>query len=90
MLRLLALYLVLMNGAGFFGMLRDKRRAVRRLSRTPERQLMAVALLGGSIGSILGMLAFRHKTRHLKFTLGLPLILALQAALAVAIILILR
>ena len=45
--------------------------------------LLAVAVLGGSLGAIAGMNLFRHKTKHPKFSLGLPLILAVQIILAV-------
>ncbi len=62
-------------------MLTDKRRAIKGAWRISEASLLTVAILGGSIGSICGMYAFRHKTRHLKFKLGLPLILILQLLL---------
>ena len=76
--KFLILYLVVLNIIGFAGMGRDKRKAATHQPRTPERRLIAVAVLGGSVGSLVGMSAFRHKTRHLKFTLGLPLILLFQ------------
>ena len=56
----------------------DKQKAKRGRWRIPESTLLTVALMGGSIGSMAGMYLFRHKTRHLKFSLGLPLILAAQ------------
>ena len=59
-------------------MLVDKLKAKRGAWRIPEATLLAVAAAGGSIGSLIGMKLFRHKTRHLKFTIGIPLILALQ------------
>ena len=59
----------------------DKRRAVRKAFRIPEATLFAVDIIGGSIGSILGMYAFHHKTKHWLFKLGLPIILVLQIAL---------
>lgn len=71
-------YLVIMNAIGFLIMLADKKKAIRGAWRIPERTLMAVAILGGSIGCLLGMNLFRHKTKHLKFTIGIPVILALQ------------
>ena len=61
----------------------DKRRAVRKAFRIPEATLFAVAIIGGSIGSILGMYAFHHKTKHWLFKLGLPIILVLQITLFV-------
>ena len=71
-------YLVLVNAAALVLMLADKQKAKQGVWRIPERALIGIALIGGSIGAILGMHLFRHKTRHLKFTLGLPLILAAQ------------
>lgn len=68
-------------------MLTDKQRAKKKLWRIPESTLLTAAALGGSIGCILGMYAFRHKTKHLKFTLGLPAILLLQILLIVLLFL---
>lgn len=64
-------------------MLVDKHKAKKNLWRIPEATLMTVAAIGGSIGSLIGMYTVRHKTKHLKFTLGIPLILAMQVVLAV-------
>ena len=64
-------------------MLVDKHKARKKRWRIPERTLIGSALLGGSVGALLGMYTFRHKTRHLKFTLGVPTILIAQIALAV-------
>ena len=74
-------YLVLINAAAFVLMLADKQKARRGAWRIPEATLLGVAVLGGSIGAIAGMQLFRHKTRHWKFKLGLPLILAAQIGL---------
>ena len=76
------LYLLLINALAFVLMLADKQKARKNRWRIPERTLMLTALLGGSIGALLGMYTFRHKTRHLKFTLGIPAILILQLAAA--------
>ncbi len=76
-------YLVLINLFGFISMGADKRRAVRHDRRTPEKTLFLIAIIGGSLGSILGMKTFRHKTKHKSFVFGMPMILILQAALAV-------
>ena len=62
-------------------MLADKLKAKRGAWRIPEATLLGIAAVGGSIGALIGMYLFRHKTRHLKFTLGLPLILCLQIGL---------
>ena len=56
----------------------DKRRARQNAFRIPEATLFAVAIIGGSIGSILGMQIFRHKTKHWYFLFGMPIILVLQ------------
>ena len=75
------LYLLLINAAGFALMLIDKYRAKKKMWRISEATLLSVAAIGGSLGSLLGMYAVRHKTRHVKFTLGIPLLLAAQIAL---------
>ena len=80
------LYLFLINAATFVLMHADKRRARKNRWRIPERTLMLCAALGGSIGALLGIYTFRHKTKHLKFTLGVPAILIAQIALAVFLI----
>ena len=67
-------------------MLVDKIKAKRNLWRIPESTLIAVAAIGGSIGAIAGMNLFRHKTKHAKFYIGLPVILALQIVAAICII----
>ena len=77
------LYLLLINATAFLLMLMDKQRARRNRWRVPERTLLGAAILGGSIGALMGMYMFRHKTRHLKFTLGVPAILIAQIALAI-------
>ena len=75
---MIAVYLAAVNIIGFalFGI--DKRRAVRHAWRIPERTLFFIAIIGGSIGCILGMQVFRHKTKHIKFIIGMPVILILQ------------
>ena len=69
------LYLVGINFIGFIAMGWDKWKAKRGDWRTPENTLMSICLLGGGIGTILGMYAFRHKTKKLKFSVGMPTIL---------------
>jgi uncharacterized membrane protein YsdA (DUF1294 family) len=63
-------------------MLADKNRAKKKLWRVPEAVLFTLALLGGSLGIWAGMYLGRHKTRHLKFVVGIPLILIVQGILA--------
>ena len=76
-------YLIAMNILGFMLMWIDKQRARLHKWRIPERTLFAIAVIGGSVGSIAGMYLFHHKTRHWAFVIGMPLILLLQMALAV-------
>ena len=75
---LLIAYFVIVNIIGFALMGIDKHKAKKRAFRIPEATLFLVAIIGGSIGSILGMHIFRHKTRHWYFVYGMPLILILQ------------
>lgn len=76
-------YLILINALGFLLMLIDKRKAQKNRWRIPEKTLFAVALLGGSLGCLGGMHFIRHKTNHLSFTIGIPVILAVQIILFV-------
>lgn len=82
---ILLIYLLIINAAGFLLMLVDKFKAKKNLWRIPEATLMGVAAIGGSIGSLAGMYTFRHKTRHPKFTVGIPVILVLQIAAAIVL-----
>ena len=61
----------------------DKAKARRGAWRVPEKTLFLLPLLGGSVGALLGMLVFRHKTKHWYFVWGIPRILLAQIALAV-------
>ena len=79
--QILLVYFLLINVLGFLLMLVDKIKARKNLWRIPEATLMTVAAIGGSIGAIAGMNLFRHKTKHAKFYIGLPVILALQIVL---------
>lgn len=77
-MKYLLTYLLILNAAGFFYMLADKRKARKKLWRIPERRLIGIALLGGSGGVLLGMHLARHKTKHPKFSIGVPIIFAVQ------------
>lgn len=77
-------YLLLINAVGLVIMCLDKHFAKSNHRRIPEARLLTVAAVGGSVGSIIGMYLFRHKTRHPKFYIGLPLILLAQLVLALA------
>lgn len=79
----LIIYFVIINIVGFAIMGIDKRKAIKRTFRIPEATLFIVALIGGSVGSIIGMQVFRHKTRHWYFVFGMPAILIVQIALLI-------
>ena len=82
----LLLPLVAVNLIAFalFGI--DKYKARHDLWRIPEKTLFLFALLGGSVGAFLGMKFFRHKTKHKRFSIGLPLIFMLQLLLCLFIL----
>ena len=71
-------YFLGVNLAGFIVFAIDKSRARRNAWRTPEATLFLFAIFGGSIGSLLGMYTFRHKTQKPKFYIGIPVILGIQ------------
>lgn len=73
-------YIIFINVLAFILFGRDKRKAVKHQWRISEACLLSVAALGGSLGAWAGMQFFRHKTRHRKFSLGVPLLILLQAA----------
>lgn len=79
-MKLIPLFLLGMNILGFVLMFSDKQRAARGRWRIRERTLFLVAVFGGSLGSILGMCLFHHKTKHWYFILGMPLIFLIQLA----------
>lgn len=83
---IIAGYLLLLNLLGFVLMGTDKKRARNNQWRIPEKTLFMVAILGGSLGSLLGMKYFRHKTKHNKFIFGMPAVLIIQLILIFYII----
>ena len=72
------IYFVIINIVSFVVYGCDKYKARRGKLRISERSLLMLALFGGSIGALLGMHLFRHKTRKIKFVLGIPLIIVVQ------------
>ena len=76
-------YLILVNFLGIASMASDKIRAMEHRYRIPEAILILFAIIGGSLGSLLGMLRFHHKTRKPLFRFGLPLILVVQIGLII-------
>ena len=85
-LKFLLIYIIIINVLGFFIMGIDKKKAEKHAWRIPEKTLFLVSLIGGSIGTLLGMYVFRHKTKHWYFVIGMPLILIVHIILAVKFI----
>lgn len=79
----LVIYLIVINIIGFLSMFWDKHKAKKGYYRTPEKTLLTIALIGGSIGSLIGMYTFRHKTQKPRFAVGIPVILILQVVIIV-------
>ena len=77
------IYVLVINLIGFASMYIDKRKAKNGGWRTPEKTLLTIALLGGSVGSIIGMYNFRHKTKKARFSIGFPVILIVQIVLII-------
>ena len=75
------IYLLIVNVITFLLYGFDKWKAKRDKWRVPEKTLLMFAAVGGTIGAFAGMQVFRHKTKHAKFVIGVPLIFILQAAL---------
>lgn len=76
-------YLAVINLIGLIIMGIDKHKAKKRAWRVPESTLFVIALIGGSLGTTIGMFLFRHKTRHWYFRYGMPAILIVQIAVIV-------
>ncbi len=81
MLQTYAVYFVSMNLLDFFLMFLDKRLARKHKWRIPEKTLLCIAALGGSVGGLLGMYLFHHKTKHPQFYITLPLLVLLHVGL---------
>lgn len=84
-MKYLLIYLIIINALGFALMLTDKQKAKKHAWRIPEKVLLGTAAIGGSIGVLLGMELFRHKTKHKRFAIGVPVMIALQLAAGVVI-----
>ena len=76
-------YLLIINASGLLLMHIDKKKAIQNKWRIPEKVLLGTAVLGGSLGCMAGMRLFRHKTKHLTFSLGLPVIFCIQVLIGV-------
>ena len=77
----IVIYLVVINLIGFLAMYIDKRKAKKGEWRIPDKTLITIAMIGGSIGGIAGMYMFRHKTHKARFSIGFPVILGVQITL---------
>lgn len=85
-MEILVTYLLIINAVAFLLMHIDKQRAIKKAWRIPEATLLGIAAIGGSLGALIAMRLFRHKTLHLKFSVGLPLLLSLHIMLTVLLI----
>lgn len=81
MLYVYVVLLLIMNSVTFYLMWKDKQLARHRKKRISERTLLVVAAFFGALGGWIAMYAFHHKTRHLKFSLGFPMLFLLQVYL---------
>ncbi|WP_028552422.1 DUF1294 domain-containing protein [Paenibacillus sp. UNC451MF] len=75
---ILIVYLFVVNVIGFFMMGYDKSQAKRRGQRIPEKRLFTFAAVGGALGTWAAMRVHRHKTKHMKFVIGIPLLFVLN------------
>ena len=82
-MEILLIYLLLINAASLLLMRIDKGRAIKKAWRIPETTLLGIAAIGGSLGAMAGMRLFRHKTQHLKFSVGLPVMLVAHILLLI-------
>ena len=82
-LTIIGLYIICVNLLGLVYFFIDKQKAKRQSWRTPEATLFTIALFGGSIGCLLGMYLFHHKTAKPRFYIGMPVILAVQVLIVV-------
>lgn len=83
-IKLIALYLIIINTVAVVVTVYDKCAAVRNSRRISEKSLVLISLLGGAVLMYITMRSIRHKTLHSKFMIGLPLIIILQILLVIA------
>lgn len=74
----LVIYILIINLFAIFLMKYDKVKAINNQYRVNEKTLFLIALILGGVGIYIGMYLFRHKTKHVKFTVGIPLIIILN------------
>ncbi len=80
------IYLIIINIITFLSMLLDKKKAEKGKWRTKESTLIILALIGGSIGEIIGMFVWHHKTQKFKFLIGVPMIIVLQILIIILLV----
>ncbi|MBO6165511.1 MAG: DUF1294 domain-containing protein [Eubacterium sp.] len=85
-IKILIIYLLIINLVGVAAMGTDKSKAKKGAWRIPEKTLFFISIIGGSIGTWAGMYLFRHKTKHWYFVIGMPLILIIQIVIVTAVI----
>ena len=85
-LKNIIIYLLIINIIAFFAMFIDKKKAEKDRWRIKESTLLMLALVGGSIGAIIGMYAFHHKTQKPRFFLGIPIIIVLQILIVILLV----
>lgn len=86
-MKLVYAYLIIINAVSFLIMLIDKENAKAKISRVPERVLLGLSALGGSLGTLLAMYIGWHKTKRPKFTLGVPAMLAVHILIFILLLL---
>ena len=79
------IYLIAVSLLAVIVTIHDKLSAVRKKQRVPEATLLIIASIGGSAAMLITMLIIRHKTRHPKFMIGIPVIIIIQAAIIFAV-----
>lgn len=79
-------YLIIINILGFFIMCIDKKKAIKNTYRIPEKNLFFICIIGGSLGVMVGMYKFHHKTKHNKFVYGVPIILIINIIMMINIL----
>ncbi len=82
----IVIYLILINFIAFLSMYIDKKKAIKGKWRIKESTLLMLALVGGSVGAIIGMYAFHHKTQKPRFFLGIPIIIVLQILIVILLV----
>ena len=80
-IEIVLIYLLAINVITFMAYWMDKRRAKKNKWRIPEKNLMFLAVIGGTIGALAGIFGLRHKSKHMKFVVGVPIILLFQLAI---------